>query len=103
MPRMRHGPRNSVNDRPPGWRLLLRRQRGLVKPLAWLGTLAGSEVATWTVAWPDGSPSMKAVIEAHEALGPKPIETPVQASLIGCQPARCDQGPSAQPKQFSRT
>jgi cell division protein FtsQ len=34
MPRVRHSPRNSVNDRPPGWRLLLRRQRSMAKPLA---------------------------------------------------------------------
>ncbi len=34
MPRVRHGPRNSVTDRPPGWRLLLRRQRSMVGPLA---------------------------------------------------------------------
>jgi len=32
MPRVRHTPRNSVNDRPAGWRLLLRRQRALVRP-----------------------------------------------------------------------
>jgi cell division protein FtsQ len=34
MPRVRHTPRNSVNDRPSGWRLLLRRQRALIKPAA---------------------------------------------------------------------
>ncbi len=32
MSRVRHTPRNSVNDRPAGWRLLLRRQRALVRP-----------------------------------------------------------------------
>lgn len=36
MPSVMRSPRNSVNDRPAGWRLLLRRQRGLVKPVAWL-------------------------------------------------------------------
>jgi len=36
VPRVRNAPRNSVHDRPPGWRLLLRRQRGLIKPLVWL-------------------------------------------------------------------
>jgi cell division protein FtsQ len=32
MSRVRHTPRNSVNDRPAGWRLLLRRQRALIRP-----------------------------------------------------------------------
>ncbi len=36
MPRVKRTPRNSVNDRPAGWRLLLRRQRGLIKPAAWV-------------------------------------------------------------------
>ncbi|HVZ08902.1 cell division protein FtsQ/DivIB [Rhodopila sp.] len=36
MPRVRQGPRNSVNDRPSPWRLMLRRQRALVKPAAGL-------------------------------------------------------------------
>lgn len=36
MPRVKRSPRNSVSDRPSGWRLLLRRQRRLLKPAAWL-------------------------------------------------------------------
>lgn len=36
MSRVRHSPRNSVNDRPSGWRLLLRRQRRLLRPAAWI-------------------------------------------------------------------
>ena len=32
MPRVKRSPRNSVNDRPSGWRLVLRRQRRLLKP-----------------------------------------------------------------------
>jgi cell division protein FtsQ len=36
MPRMNRSPRNSVTDRPSGWRLLLRRQRRLLKPAGWL-------------------------------------------------------------------
>jgi cell division protein FtsQ len=35
MPRVKRSPRNSVNDRPSGWRLALRRQRRLLKPAAW--------------------------------------------------------------------
>ena len=35
MPRVKQSPRNSVNDRPSGWRLLLRRQRRLLRPAAW--------------------------------------------------------------------
>lgn len=42
MSRVRKTPRNSVNDRPAGWRLLLRRQRILVKPASWIA--AGSMV-----------------------------------------------------------
>ena len=37
MPRVRQSPRNSVNDRPSAWRLLLRRQRRLVRPALWVG------------------------------------------------------------------
>ncbi len=36
MPRVTRTPRNSVTDRPAGWRLLLRRQRVLIKPAAWI-------------------------------------------------------------------
>jgi cell division protein FtsQ len=35
MPSVRRTPRNSVKDRPAGWRLMLRRRRGLLKPAAW--------------------------------------------------------------------
>jgi cell division protein FtsQ len=34
MPRVKRSPRNSVNDRPSGWRLALRRQRRLLWPAA---------------------------------------------------------------------
>ena len=34
MPRVKRSPRNSVNDRPSGWRLALRRQRRLLRPAA---------------------------------------------------------------------
>ena len=38
MPRVkRAAPRNSVNDRPSGWRLALRRQRRYLKPALWTG------------------------------------------------------------------
>jgi cell division protein FtsQ len=37
MSRVTRSPRNSVNDRPSGWRLALRRQRRLVRPAAWVG------------------------------------------------------------------
>lgn len=36
MPRVKRSPRNSVNDRPSGWRLLLRRQRRLLRPAGWV-------------------------------------------------------------------
>jgi cell division protein FtsQ len=37
MPRVKQSPRNSVNDRPSGWRLALRRQRRLLRPAGWIG------------------------------------------------------------------
>jgi cell division protein FtsQ len=40
MPRMKRSPRNSVNDRPSGWRLAMRRQRRLLKPAAWTAAAA---------------------------------------------------------------
>ena len=36
MPRVKYSPRNSVNDRPSGWRLALRRQRRLLRPAGWI-------------------------------------------------------------------
>lgn len=40
MPRVRQSPRNSVTDRPSGWRMLLRRQRRLLRPAGWLALAA---------------------------------------------------------------
>ena len=36
MPRVTRSPRNSVNDRPGRWKLLLRRQKRLLRPAGWL-------------------------------------------------------------------
>jgi cell division protein FtsQ len=36
MSRVKSSPRNSVNDRPPGWRMVLRRQRRLLRPAGWI-------------------------------------------------------------------
>src|ERR1700744_4592570 len=36
MPRVIRSPRNSVKDRPSGWRLALRRQRRLLRPAGWV-------------------------------------------------------------------
>jgi cell division protein FtsQ len=36
MSRVRRSPRNSVSDRPSGWRLALRRQRRLLRPTGWI-------------------------------------------------------------------
>jgi len=41
MPSVKRSPRNSVNDRPSGWRLALRRQRRLLKPAVWFAAAAG--------------------------------------------------------------
>jgi len=36
MPRVTRSPRNSVNDRPGRWKLLLRRQKRLLRPAGWI-------------------------------------------------------------------
>jgi cell division protein FtsQ len=36
MSRVKRSPRNSVNDRPSAWRLALRRQRRLLRPVGWI-------------------------------------------------------------------
>ena len=41
MSRVKRSPRNSVKDRPSGWRLMLRRQRRLLRPMA---LLAGASI-----------------------------------------------------------
>jgi cell division protein FtsQ len=43
-PRTRTAPRNSVQDRPAAWRMMLRRQRRLARPIAYV--VAGSMVVT---------------------------------------------------------
>jgi cell division protein FtsQ len=40
MPRVKKTPRNSVNDRPSGWRMALRRQRRLLWPAGWIALAA---------------------------------------------------------------
>lgn len=40
MPRVTRSPRNSVKDRPTKWKLLLRRQRKLLRPAGWIGFAA---------------------------------------------------------------
>ncbi|HVC63395.1 MAG TPA: cell division protein FtsQ/DivIB [Acetobacteraceae bacterium] len=40
MPRVNRSPRNSVNDRPAQWRLLVRRQKRLLRPAAWIALAA---------------------------------------------------------------
>jgi cell division protein FtsQ len=40
MSRVTRSPRNSVNDRPSGWRLALRRQRGLLRPAGWIALVS---------------------------------------------------------------
>ena len=38
MPRVARGPRTSVNDRPGRLKLLLRRQKRLLRPMAWVAS-----------------------------------------------------------------
>jgi cell division protein FtsQ len=55
MPRVARSPRNSVKDRPAKWRLLLRRQRRLLRPAGWLA-FAGAVVLLGTAAFQSSKP-----------------------------------------------
>jgi cell division protein FtsQ len=55
MSRMKQSPRNSVNDRPSGWRLALRRQRRLLRPAAWVGFASAVTVLAVSVFHAAGS------------------------------------------------
>ena len=55
MSRMKRSPRNSVSDRPSGWRLLLRRQRRLLRPVAWIAA-ASLVVALLVVGFHSATP-----------------------------------------------
>ncbi len=68
MPRVKRSPRNSVNDRPSGWRLLLRRQRRLLKPAAW--TAAAAVLAMLLVGMFHSAPHSTGTISSlRERLG----------------------------------
>lgn len=72
MPRVTRSPRNSVKDRPSGWRLALRRQRRLVRPAAWI--TAASVVVLLVLfvvhaAGSRGGPSGGSLTSVRERLG----------------------------------
>ena len=66
MPRIARGPRNSVNDRPGRLKLLLRRQRRLLRPAGWAVHESREEEV--------------AAVFAGEAADEAPAEPPVLAS-----------------------
>ena len=58
MPRVSRSPRNSVNDRPPLWKLVVRRQARLLRPAAWVAfacTLAVLLIGLLHAADPGGT------------------------------------------------
>ncbi len=69
MPGMKRSPRNSVSDRPSAWRLLLRRQRRLLRPAAWIA--AGSTVVLFgTVMFHSAAPHSTGTLSTmREKLG----------------------------------
>jgi cell division protein FtsQ len=68
MPRMTRSPRNSVNDRPSGWRLLLRRQRRFLRPAACLAAVS-SVVVVAVVAFHSAAPRTGSLSSVRERLG----------------------------------
>jgi cell division protein FtsQ len=71
MPRVRRTPRNSVQDRPAGWRLLLRRQRAHIKPAAWVvaGSLLVFVIAVIGHTAIPGGAASGTLASLHERLG----------------------------------
>ncbi len=68
MPRVTRSPRNSVNDRPSGWRLLLRRQRRLLRPAAYVAA-ASCVVVVAVVAFHSAAPRTGSLTSVRERLG----------------------------------
>jgi cell division protein FtsQ len=72
MPRVTRSPRNSVKDRPSGWRLLLRRQRRLLRPAGWVAFAAVVALMVLFVvhaAGSHGGPSGGSLSTMRERLG----------------------------------
>jgi cell division protein FtsQ len=69
MPGVKRSPRNSVNDRPSGWRLALRRQRRLLKPAGWMAA-ASVFAMLLVVAFHSAAPHSSGTISSlRERLG----------------------------------
>jgi cell division protein FtsQ len=69
MSRVKRSPRNSVNDRPSGWRLALRRQRRLLKPAGWIAA-ASFAVMLLVVVFHSAAPRSSGTLSSmRERLG----------------------------------
>ena len=68
MPGMKRSPRNSVSDRPSWWRLALRRQRRLVRPVLWIGAVSAVGVLV-AAGWHSAAPHGGTLSSARERLG----------------------------------
>lgn len=68
---MKRSPRNSVRDRPSGWRLALRRQRRLLRPAGWVALVSVVALLILFVVHAAGSRvgSGKTLISMRERLG----------------------------------
>ena len=71
MPSVKRSPRNSVNDRPSGWRLALRRQRRLLRPAGWVALAGGVALVMLVVVNAAGSHSGStgSLVTMRERLG----------------------------------
>jgi cell division protein FtsQ len=81
MPRVTKAPRNSVNDRPSWWRLMLRRQRRLLKPLALLVVASGVVVAVGS-AVRSALPSGSTLAGLREKLGKATADTGLRVQEV---------------------
>jgi cell division protein FtsQ len=69
MSRVTRSPRNSVNDRPSGWRLALRRQRRLLRPAGWAALASLVALSAVFVIHAAGSRSTQTLTNMRERLG----------------------------------
>jgi cell division protein FtsQ len=69
MPRVKRSPRNSVNDRPSGWRLALRRQRRLLRPAAWIAAASAATMLLVVVFHSAAPHSTGTIASIRERLG----------------------------------
>jgi cell division protein FtsQ len=68
MPGMKRSLRNSLSDRPSGWRLALRRQRRFLKPAAWIAA-AGISATVLVMVFHSAAPRSGSLTSMRERIG----------------------------------